>query len=103
MRDDGTTLRQPYFNAPTTQNTSTHFSFGTVKRREGEWMHKEAWQRVYVGLRHMHRKNFIFSNPTCALRAPFVEHTFEPCFYLCRPNAGVAQPPRDTTETNLTF
>ena len=49
-------------------------------------MHKKAWQRVYVG-------NFIFSNPTCALRAPFVEHTFQPCFYLCRGNAGVAQPP----------
>ena len=57
-------------------------------------MHKEAWQRVYVGIRHMHREHFIFSNPTCALRAPFVEHTFQPCFYLCRGNAGVPQPPR---------
>ena len=38
-------------------------------------MHKEAWQRVHVGIRHMHREHFIFSNPTCALRAPFVEHT----------------------------
>ena len=62
-------------------------------------MHKEAWQRVYVGIRHMHREHFIFSNPMCALRAPFVEHTFQPCFYLCRGNAGVAQPPGDTTET----
>ena len=39
-------------------------------------MHKEAWQCVYVGIRHMHREHFIFSHPTCALRAPFVEHTF---------------------------
>ena len=66
-------------------------------------MHKEAWQRVYVGIRHMHREHFIFSNPTCALRALFVEHTFQPCFYLYRGNAGVAQPPRDTAETTLTF
>ena len=47
-------------------------------------MHKEAWQRMYVGIRHMHREHFIFSNPTCALRAPFVEHTFHFCFDLCR-------------------
>ena len=66
-------------------------------------MHKEVWQRVYVGIRHMHREHFIFSNPTCALRAPFVEHTFQPCFCLCRGNAGVARPPGDTTETTLTF
>ena len=66
-------------------------------------MHKEAWQRVYVGIRHMHRKHLIFSNPTCALRAPFVKHTSQPRFYLCRGNAGVAQPPGDTTEITLTF
>ena len=51
----------------------------------------------------MHRKHFLFSNPTCALRAPFVQHTFQPCFYLCRGNAGDAQPPRNTTGTTLTF
>ena len=56
-------------------------------------MHREAWQRVYVEIRHMHCEHFIFSNPTCTLRAPFVEHTFQPCFYLCRGNAGVTQPP----------
>ena len=66
-------------------------------------MHKEAWQRAYVGIRQMHREHFVFSNPTCALRAPFVEHTLQPCFYLCRGNAGVTQPPGDTTETTLTF
>ena len=55
-------------------------------------MHMEAWQRVYVGIWHMHREHFVFSNPTCALRAPFVEHTLQPCFYLCRGNAGVTQP-----------
>ena len=38
-------------------------------------MHKEAWQRVYAGIWHMHREHFVFFNPTCALRAPFVEHT----------------------------
>ena len=66
-------------------------------------MHKEAWQHVYVGIRHMHREHFIFSNPTCALRAPLVEQPVQPCFYLCRGNAGVAQNPGDTTETSLTF
>ena len=66
-------------------------------------MHKEAWQPVYVGIRHMHREHFMFSNLTCALRAPFVWDSFQPCFYLCREKAGVAQPPGDTTETTLTF
>ena len=66
-------------------------------------MPKEACQRVYVRIRHMHCEHFVFSNPTCALRAPFVEHTFQPCFYLCRGNAGVAQPPGCTAETTLTF
>ena len=80
-----------------------HFSFGPVKRREGGCMHKEVWQRVYVGIRHMHREHFVFSKPTCALRAPFVVHTLQPCFYLCRRNAGVAPPHEDTTETALTF
>ena len=47
MRDDGTTqnkpkrLRQPYFNAQTTQ-TRAHTSFGPVKRKEGGCMHKDA-------------------------------------------------------------
>ena len=66
-------------------------------------MQKKAWQRVYVRIRHMHREHFIFFNPTCALRAAFIEHTFPPCFYLCRGNAEVAQPPEDTTETTLTL
>ena len=51
----------------------------------------------------MHREHLLFSNPTCALRAPFVEHTFQPCFYLCRGNAGDVQPSRNTTGTTLTF
>ena len=65
-------------------------------------MHEEAWQRVYVRIWHMHLEHFVFSNPTCALCAPFVEHTLQPCLYLCKGNAGVAQPPGDTTETTLT-
>ena len=65
-------------------------------------MHQEGWQCVYVGIRHMHREHFVFFNPECALRAPFVEQTLQPYSYLCRGNAGVAQPPEDTTETTLT-
>ena len=52
-------------------------------------MHQEAWQRVYVGIRHMHREHFVFSNPTCTIRRAYLA-TF---FYLCRGNAGVAQSP----------
>ena len=62
-------------------------------------MHKEAWQHVYVAIRHMHREHFVFSNPTCALRAPFVEHTLQPCFYLAGGMQGSPKPPG----TTLTF
>ena len=32
----------------------------------------------------MHRKHSAYSNPMCALRAPFASHTFHFCFDLCR-------------------
>ena len=41
-------------------------------------------QRVNARLRHMHREHSACSNPTCALCAPFVSHTFDSLFYLCR-------------------
>ena len=32
----------------------------------------------------MHGEHSAYSNPTCALRAPFASHTFHLCFDLCR-------------------
>ena len=32
----------------------------------------------------MHREHDAYSNPTCGLCAPFVWHTFDSSFYLCR-------------------
>ena len=43
-----------------------------------------APQHVDAWIRHMHREHSAYSNPMCALRAPFVSHTFHFCFNLCR-------------------
>ena len=50
-----------------------------VKRGTGK-----ATQRVNASTRHMHREHSAYSNPTCALRAPFASHTFHSCVDLCR-------------------
>ena len=47
----------------------------------GTW---KATQLVNASIRHMHREHRAYSNPTCALRAPFESHTFHSCFDLCR-------------------
>ena len=44
----------------------------------------KATQRVNLSIRHMHREQSAYSNPTCTLRAPFASHTFHSCFDLCR-------------------
>ena len=48
------------------------------------WGTGKASQRVNDSIRHMHREHSAYSNPTCALRAPFASHTFHSCFDLCR-------------------
>ena len=42
---------------------------------------------------HMHHAHSASSNPTCALRAPFVSHTFHFCFDLCRAREVNARTP----------
>ena len=41
----------------------------------------------------MHRDHSAYSNPTCALRAPFASHTFHFCFDLCRAKEVSARTP----------
>ena len=48
------------------------------------WGTGKASQRVNASIRHMHCEHSAYSNPTCALRAPFASHTFHSCFDLCR-------------------
>ena len=48
----------------------------------------------------MHREHSAYSNPTCALRAPFVSHTFHSCFDLCRAREGNAQTPNKSSGDN---
>ena len=48
------------------------------------WGTGKAPQRVDASIRHMHCGHSAYSNPTCALRAPFASHTFHSCFDLCR-------------------
>ena len=44
----------------------------------------KAQQRVNASSRHICREDGAYSNPTCALCAPFVWHTFDSPFCLCR-------------------
>ena len=48
---------------------------------------------MYVGIRHMHREHFIFSIPTCAQRAPFVEDTFNLVFTCAGGMQELPNPP----------
>ena len=53
-------------------------------------MHKEAWQRVYVGIRHMHREHFVFSNPMCH----YVHHSSSiPCNVVFTCAGGMQESP----------
>ena len=46
------------------------------KRTRVHWGTRKATQCVNAAIRHMHREHSAYSNPTCALRAPFASHTF---------------------------
>ena len=46
-------------------------------------------------MRHMHREHSAYSNPTCALRAPFASHTFHSCFDLCRAKERSTRTPNE--------
>ena len=63
----------------------TSSCFFTCEEKEGvKGCKGKAPQRVNAQIRHMHRRHSVYSNPTCPLRAPFVWHTFDSLFYLCR-------------------
>ena len=69
-------------------------SFHTCEERTMvNWGTGKATQRVNASIRHMHRKHSAYSNPTCALRAPFASHTFHSCFDLCRAKERSTQTP----------
>ena len=45
---------------------------------------EKAPQRMNARIRHMPQKHSAYSNSTCTLRAPFLWHTTDSLFYLCR-------------------
>ena len=49
-----------------------------------KWGTGKGTQRVNASIGHMHRDHSAYTNPMCALRAPFASHTFHFCFDLCR-------------------
>ena len=54
------------------------------ERTRVNWGTGKAPQRVNASIRHMHCEHSAYSNPTCALRAPFASHTLHSCLDLCR-------------------
>ena len=60
----------------------------------------KAPRRVNAQIGHMHREHGAYSNPTCALRAPFVWHTFDLSFYLCRARMEKTYTPRKRSGDN---
>ena len=53
----------------------------------------KAPKRMNAQIRHMHYGHSAYSNPTCALRAPFVWHTSDSLFYLLRARMMRTQTP----------
>ena len=66
------------------------FSTCEEKRRVGGCTGK-AQQHVDAWITHMHWEHSVYTSPTCALRAPFISHTFHLCFDLYRAREVNAQ------------
>ena len=64
------------------------------------WGTAKMRQRVNAWIRHMRREHNAYTNPTCALRAPFGSHTFHFCFNLCRAKEVNAQTPNERNSDN---
>ena len=64
------------------------------------WGTGKATQRVNASIRHMHREHSAYSNPACALRAPFAWHTFHSCFDLCRAKERSTRTPNEHSVDN---
>ena len=65
-------FKQPYFNATAKQARAGPFFF-TCEDMEGvNGCKVKAPKRANARIRHMRREQSAYSNPTCALHAPFV-------------------------------
>ena len=95
-------FKHPYSSAAVRQaRTDTSFLTCEEKRRLDGCTGK-APQRVDAQIRHMHplSEHSASSRPTCALRAPFVSHTFHFCFDLCRASEVNAHTPDERSSGN---
>ena len=76
-------------------------SFLTCEERTRvDWGTGKATHRVNASIRHMHREHSAYSNPTCALRAPFASPTFHFCFDLCRAKERSTRTPNEHSGDN---
>ena len=76
-------------------------SFLTCEERTRvNWGTGRAPQRVNASIRRMHREHSAYSNPTCAVRAPFASHTFHSCFDLCRARERSTRNPNEHSVGN---
>ena len=91
--------KQPYFNATATHEQTLSF-LTCEERAKMNWGTGKAAQRVNASIRHMHREHSAYSNPTCALRAPFASHTFHSCFNLCWAKEMSARTPNEHSVDN---
>ena len=66
-----------------------------------DWNTGKAPRRLNAWIRHMHREHGGYTNPTCAMRAPFVSHTFHSRFDLCRARGLTPEPPTNASVTTL--
>ena len=60
----------------------------------------KAPQHVKSRIRHMHYERGAYYNPTCALCAPFVPHTIDSSFYLCRTRMKRTHTPNERSGDN---
>ena len=92
-------FKQPYFNATATHEQALSF-LTCEERTRMNWGTLKAPQRVNASVRHMHHEHSAYSNPTCALHAPFASHTFHSCFDLCRARERSTRAPKEHSVDN---
>ena len=86
---------------PREQEHEQALSFLTCEeKRRVDWGTGKAPQRVNAWMGHRDRKHSVYTNPTCALCAPFVSHTFHFRFDLCRAKEVKAQIPNERNGDN---
>ena len=88
------TLRQHKHEQPLSFLTSE-------EKRRVDWGTGKATQRVNAWIRHMHCVHGAYTNPTCALRAPFVLHTFHFSSDPCRAKEENSRTPKEHNGDHL--